>query len=105
MAYNVPYCRTTQALLMDTVSVNKFRETLKDCVERVISQHSPMKVTRRNGEDFVVVSAEDWEREQETLYVLQNSNLMQQISNASETHIQGQGYAPTDGEINEILNI
>lgn len=90
---------------MDTVSVNKFRDTLKDCVEKVISQHSPMKVTRRNGEDFVVVSAEDWEREQETLHILQNSNLMQQIADALETHMHGQGYSPTSGEINEILDI
>ena len=57
---------------MDTISVNKFRGNLKNAVEKVVSQHLPLKVTRRNGEDFVVISAEDWEREQETLYVLQN---------------------------------
>lgn len=90
---------------MDSVSVNKFRETLKDCVEKVISQHSPLKVTRRNGEDFVVVSAEDWEREQETLHVLQNSNLMKQIANSMATHTQRSGYTPTNEEINEILSI
>ncbi len=90
---------------MDSVSVNKFRETLKDCVEKVISQHSPLKVTRRNGEDFVVVSAEDWEREQETLHVLQNSNLMKQIANSMATHKQRQGYKPTNEELNEILSI
>jgi len=61
---------------MDTISVNKFRENLKSFVEQVITQHLPIKVTRRAGEDFVVISAEDWEREQETLYVLQNNNLM-----------------------------
>ena len=90
---------------MDTVSVNKFRDTLRDCVERVISQHTPLKVTRRNGEDFVVVSAEDWEREQETLYVLQNSNLMKQISASMSTHIKRQGHTPTNEEINEIISI
>ena len=90
---------------MDTISVNKFRDTLKDCVEKVISQHNPLKVTRRNGEDFVVVSAEDWEREQETLYVLQNSNLMRQIANSMATHTQGQGYSPTREDINEILSL
>ncbi len=90
---------------MDTVSVNKFRDTLRDCVERVINQHVPLKVTRRNGEDFVVVSAEDWEREQETLYVLQNSSLMNQISESLSTHMQKQGYKPTNEEINEILSI
>lgn len=90
---------------MDTVSVNKFRDTLKDCVERVISQHNPLKVTRRNGKDFVVVSAEDWEREQETLYVLQSSNLMKQISDSMTTHMQRQGYTPTDEEIHEIFSL
>ncbi len=105
MVYNVRNCRTTQDLPMDSVSVNKFRETLKDCVERVINQHDPIKVTRRNGEDFVVVSAEDWEREQETLYILQNTSLMKQISDSMETHMHGQSYSPTSGEINEILGL
>ena len=90
---------------MDSISVNKFRDTLKDCVEKVISQHNPLKVTRRNGEDFVVISAQDWEREQETLYVLQNSNLMKQIANSMATHTQRQGYSPTHEDINEILSV
>jgi antitoxin YefM len=90
---------------VDTVSVNKFRDTLKDCVEKVIGQHSPLKVTRRNGKDFVVVSAEDWEQEQETLHVLQNSNLMRQVSNSMATHIHKQGYSPTHEEIHEIFSV
>jgi antitoxin YefM len=90
---------------MDTVSVNKFRDTLKDCVEKVISQHNPLKVTRRNGEDFVVVSAEDWERDQETLHVLQSSHLMKQISDSMTTHMQRQGYTPTNEEIDEIFSV
>jgi antitoxin YefM len=90
---------------MDSVSVNKFRDTLKDCVEKVISEHNPLKVTRQNGKDFVVVSAEDWEQEQETLYVLQNSHLMRQIANSMTTHTQKQGYSPTDEETHEILGI
>jgi antitoxin YefM len=90
---------------MDTVSVNKFRDTLKDCVEKVISEHNPLKVTRRNGKDFVVVSAEDWEQEQETLHVLQNSNLMKQVFDSLATHTQRKGYSPTDEELNEILSI
>lgn len=75
---------------MDTISVNKFRDNLKYLVEQVIDRHEPLKVTRRAGEAFVVISADDWEREQETLYVLQNTNLMQQISESLKTHSQGQ---------------
>lgn len=77
---------------MDTISVNKFRDNLKTVIEEVISRHEPAKVTRRAGESFVVLSAEDWEREQETLSVLQNRDLMQQIAASLETHKEGQGY-------------
>lgn len=90
---------------MDTISVNKFRDNLKSLIEQVVSRHEPLKVTRRAGEAFVVVSADDWEREQETLHVLQNKDLMQQITRSLETHSRGQGYAPTDEQSNEITGI
>jgi len=90
---------------MDTVTVNKFRDNLKTFVEQVVSEHAPIKVTRRAGEAFVVMSAEDWEREQETLYVLQNSSLMKQIIESLATHGQGKGYEPTNEEMDEITRI
>lgn len=90
---------------MDSISVNRFRENLKHFVEQVISQHQPLKVTRRNGENFVVISAEDWEREQETLYILQNNSLIQQIADSAQTHIQKSGYSPNDEELDEIFGV
>jgi antitoxin YefM len=36
----------------------------------------------------VVVSPEDWEREQETLFVLENRLLMDQIARSLQTHAQ-----------------
>lgn len=90
---------------MDTVSVNKFRDNLKSLVEQTLSKHEPLRVTRRSGEDFVVLSAEDWEREQETLYVLQNSDLMKQIAASSTTHNKKKGYKPTKEQIDEITRI
>jgi antitoxin YefM len=90
---------------MDTVSVNQFRDNLKAFVEQVVSNHTPIKVTRRAGEAFVVVSADDWEREQETLHVLQNKSLMTQIADSLATHSEQKGYIPTDEEVNEITRI
>ncbi len=90
---------------MDSISVNQFREKLKHCVERVIQEHQPLKVTRRNGEDFVVISAEDWERERETLYILQNQSLMQQIADSQLTHNSSRGYKPSSEELDEIFGI
>jgi len=90
---------------METISVNQFRDNLKTFVEQAVSSHEPIKVTRRAGEAFVVISAEDWEREQESLYILQNSDLMQQISDSLDTHNRGAGYKPTDDEMDEITSI
>jgi len=90
---------------MKSVSVNQFRSNIKNFVEKATSDHEPLKVTRRSGGDFIVISAEDWERDQETLYVLQNSSLMMQIAESARTHAQRSGYTPTDGEMDEILGV
>lgn len=97
--------RTNDGAMVDSVSVNKFRDNLKTYVEQIVSKHVPLKVTRRSGEDFVVISADDWEREQETLYILQNKNLMKQISASLKSHTKGTGYQPTQDELDEITGI
>jgi len=90
---------------MESTSVNKFRDGLKSFVEQVVKQHMPLRVTRRNGADFVVISAEDWERDQETLYILQNTSLMRQIAESSATHASRTGYTPTKEQLDEIIGI
>ncbi|MBT3447640.1 MAG: type II toxin-antitoxin system Phd/YefM family antitoxin [Candidatus Thioglobus sp.] len=90
---------------MNSVSVNKFRDNLKSFVDLSYNEHQPIKVTRRNANDFVVISAQDYEREQETLYVLQNNSLMQQISSSLNTHVNNQGYKPNIKEMNEITGL
>jgi antitoxin YefM len=52
-----------------------------------------------------VISAEDWEREQETLFVLQNSDLMQQISASLVTHSDQSGRVASSREIDEITGV
>ena len=51
------------------------------------------------------MSAEDWEREQETLYVLQNSSLMRQLEESIKTYIERKGYTPTKEQMDEITGI
>jgi antitoxin YefM len=90
---------------MDTISVNQFRDNLKSFIEKSVSSHTPLKVTRRAGEAFVVMSADDYEREQETLYVLQNTDLMKQIAASITTHTQRKGYTPSKEEMDEITGL
>ena len=107
-AFAITYGITVQLtgeIKMNSVSVNKFRDNLKTFVEQIVTDHTPLKVTRRTGDDFVVVSADDWEREQEALFVLQNKSLMKQIATSLQTHKQGSGYTPTQDEMDEITGI
>ena len=90
---------------MIELSVNKFRSNIKSYVDRVINNHEPIKITRRQGKNFVVIGIEDWEREQETLYILQNSSLMKQRAKSIKTHNTSKGYRPTQKEMDEINNI
>ena len=90
---------------MTELSVTKFRSNIKMFVDRAIDFHEVLRIKRRKGRDFVIVSAEDWEREQETLYVLQNSSLINQINESLETYQAGTGYTPTQKDIDEINNI
>ncbi|WOD09261.1 type II toxin-antitoxin system Phd/YefM family antitoxin [Marinomonas sp. GJ51-6] len=90
---------------MNSISVNQFRDNLKSYVEQTANDHEPLKVTRRAGDDFIVMSADDWEREQETLHVLQSNSLMQQIAESMKTHTTNQGYQPTKEQLDEITNL
>lgn len=87
------------------MTVNEFRSNLKASVDEVIQDHVPLRVTRRSGEDFVVISAQDWESEQETLYVLQNQSLMQQIATSLRTHQEGKGYTPRPEELDALNHV
>lgn len=89
---------------MRQIAVNQFRNALKTSVEEVIRDHEPLRVTRRAGEDFIVISAEDWESEQETLYVLQNQSLMKQIAESLVTHQAGTGYTPSQEVLDATCN-
>ena len=90
---------------MIQLSVNKFRANLKSFVDQAINDHVPLRVRRRAGRDFIVMSAEDWERDQETLYVLQNSSLMMQIAESIKTYQSKRGYKPTEEELDAINSI
>ena len=82
-----------------TLSVHQFRANLKQVVDQAVENHETVTVTRKNGEDFVVMSLDDYRREQETLYVLTNRSLMRQIEESLQTHKEGTGYRPDAEEL------
>jgi antitoxin YefM len=81
------------------LSVNQFRANLKQYVDLAVDNHEPLEISRKNGEAFVVMSLEDYQREQETLYVLGNTSLMDQIQESIKTYNTKSGHTPTSDEL------
>jgi len=60
-----------------------FERTFRRCVQQVIDDHEPLRVIETMG--LRGDRGEDWQRDQETLYVLQNQSLMEQIARSLQT--------------------
>ncbi|MFI4955900.1 MAG: type II toxin-antitoxin system Phd/YefM family antitoxin [Gammaproteobacteria bacterium] len=90
---------------MTTISVNQFRDKLRYYVDLATKNHEPVTVTRRSGDDFIVISLDDWQSLEETLYVLQNQSLMKQIEESAETNKKKKGRPLSQEEQDEIDHI
>ncbi len=90
---------------MIELSVNRFRANLKEFVDKAIAEHQPIRANCIEGKDFIILSAEEWEREQETFYVLRNKSLMRQVAESSKTYEENSGSKPTREHLCEINRI
>ncbi len=57
-------------------------------------------LSKKVGENFVVLPLEEYQQEQETLYVLNNNSLMGQVEKSFLTYQKKEGYKPTLDELN-----
>lgn len=54
----------------ESMSYSEFRASLKSALDMVCEDHIPLLVTRKNGEDVVIISKEDYKSMDETAYLL-----------------------------------
>ncbi|TLF38918.1 type II toxin-antitoxin system Phd/YefM family antitoxin [Lacticaseibacillus zeae] len=65
---------------MDATSYSNFRQHLKDYMKRVNEDATPLLVTSKDPEDTIVVmSKRDFDANEETMYLLNNPELMARI--------------------------
>ena len=69
---------------MKTIDVKKFSDNLQRNAGEAVADESRLKVRLGNGKYFVVLSADEWERDEETLHVLQDVDLMRQLTRSLE---------------------
>jgi antitoxin YefM len=55
---------------MDVISFTNTRQNLKRVMDKVVSDHAPVVVTRQKGEAVVMMSLADWNAMEETARLL-----------------------------------
>jgi antitoxin YefM len=71
----------------DSISYSELRQKLKTCLDRVCEDRRPLHVERKNGEDVVIISREDFDALEETSYLLsspKNANRLQESLTSTE---------------------
>jgi len=68
---------------MKTIPVTKLRENIYKIIEQTRNNSEPIQITSKKG-NAILVSEEDWNAIQETLYLLSIPNLKESIMDADK---------------------
>ena len=67
---------------MDVLSYSDTRANLKDVMDRVVEDRTPVVVTRKRAEAVVMVSLADWNAMEETLHLMSSPANAQRLAAA-----------------------
>ena len=67
---------------MDIMTYSAFRESLAGTLDKVNNDHKPVMITRQNGKPAVVMSVEDFQAYEETMYLMQSPKNAQRLNEA-----------------------
>ena len=68
---------------MKAISITNARKDIYNIINKTIIESEPIQITSKNG-DVVMVSLEDWEAIQETLYLVSIPNMRESILEGSK---------------------
>lgn len=72
---------------MKTITVSKAREKLYRLLDEAASSHEPIQITGKRN-NVVLISEEDWNSVQETLYLLSIPGMRESIREGMETPLE-----------------
>lgn len=76
---------------MDVLNYSDTRANLKAVMDRVVADHAPVVISRQSGKPVVMVSLEDWESIEETMYLLSTPANAARLLRAKEQVEAGRG--------------
>jgi antitoxin YefM len=76
---------------MDVLSYSETRARLKEVMDRVVEDRSPVVITRQKAEAVVMVSLADWNAMEETLHLLSSPANAERLREAIRQLDEGGG--------------
>jgi antitoxin YefM len=74
---------------MDAVSYSDLRQNLKSYMDKVYFDHDPLIITRKNNENLVLLSIEEYNSLMETNYLLGNEANAEHLQKSINQYING----------------
>lgn len=81
---------------MEVLSYTFARNKFAQVMEQVCNDHAPVLITRQENKPVVLMSLEDYNAMEETLYLLNNPVNAQQLKNAIEDLKNGENFFEVD---------
>lgn len=72
---------------MDSISTPEARENLNNLINQVAETHAPILIKGKDSE-AILISKEDWEAIQETLYLISIAGMKESIIEGMKTSIE-----------------
>lgn len=76
---------------MNAINYSDLRKNLKYVMDQIITDHEPVIVTRRNGDNVVMVSYEDYSAIEETAYLLKSPKNAKRLRESVKSFEEGKG--------------
>ena len=76
---------------MQTQTFSSARKNLASTMDFVVSNHTPITITRQNKEPVVMISLEDYRAIEETAYLMQSAANAQRLNDAINALENGRG--------------
>jgi len=74
---------------MDAVSYSDLRQNLKSYLDKVYADHDPLIITRKNNENLVLISINEYNSLMETNYLLSNDANAEHLKKSIEQYNNG----------------
>lgn len=93
---NCTYLRTNEKLFfrrgwMNAINYSELRANLKSTMDRVCDTHEPIIITRKNSDNLVLLSYEDYSALAETAYLLSSPQNAKRLRESVQSFYEEQG--------------